>query len=117
MSTTRMTVNKQTQPQSAKQQQSFADNAKSLDNSLKNAENSFAKSIHNKVKSKQPRDQIQKHTHFVHTAKEVTTQQTSAGMAQMRPIDSKDTKLKILMTQQTTVLNQERLQKIPRRSL
>ena len=56
---------------------------------------------------------MQKHTHIVHNAKQSTIQWTCAGTAQIRLTDSKDTKLKKLMTQQTTVLNQGRLQRMP----
>ena len=42
---------------------------------------------------------MQKHTHPVHTAKQITTQHTSVGMAQLRQMDPKCTKLKILTIQ------------------
>ena len=51
---------------------------------LKNAGNAFAKSRRDNKKNKQLKDELQKHTHPVHFAKELTTQQTCAGMAQMR---------------------------------
>ena len=61
------------------------------------------------MKNKLLKDQMQNHIHLVHTAKELTTYQTCAVMAQTRPINRKDTKLKNLITQQRTVINQERL--------
>ena len=51
---------------------------------------------------------MQKHTHHLHTAKGLTTQQTSAGMAQTQVIDPKFTKLKNLTIQQTRFINQKR---------
>ena len=50
---------------------------------------------------------MQKLTHIVYIVKELITQRTFAGMAQMRLTDLKDTKMKVLITQQTTVINQE----------
>ena len=44
------------------------------------------------MKNKLPNDQMQEHTHPVETAKEVTTQHTCCGMAQMRLKDPKKNK-------------------------
>ena len=72
--------------------------------SSKNAENAFAKKNKNeKMKNLFPKDQIQQDTQLVHTAKELIIQWTCAGMVQMRLIDLKGAKLKILNTQRTTV--------------
>ena len=60
---------------------------KNKDTSSKNAENEFAKNKNDEVRINLPKDQMQKHTNFVHTAKELTTQRTCAGMAHMRLTD------------------------------
>ena len=39
------------------------------------------------MKNKLPKDQMQKHTHIVHTAKEQTAQQTYARIAQTGLVD------------------------------
>ena len=40
--------------------------------------------------NKLPKEETQKHIHFAHTAKELTTQQTFAGVPRMQQIDPKD---------------------------
>ena len=82
--------------------------------SLKNAENTLAERRIDQVLKKTTGRRTQKHSNFVHTGKELTTQNTCAGVAQMGVKNIKDTKLKFLLTQQTTVLNQEPLHKLPR---
>ena len=84
------------------------------DMSLKNTKNALAKSRNDQVKNKPPKDEIQKQTNIFHTAEELITQQTLVGTAQMRLTDPKDTEVKILVTQQMTVLNKEHLPKMPR---
>ena len=49
--------------------------------SLENIENAFVKSRNDGVKNKR---QMQKHTRFVQTASELTTQQACAGISQTR---------------------------------
>ena len=71
MATRTTTVNKQTQPQNAEQQQTICRYCKNVIKECRN----------DKVKIKLPKRQMWRHTHLVHTAKELTTQQTFAGMA------------------------------------
>ena len=66
------------------------------------------------MKTKLPKNQMQKHTHLVHTAKWQTTQHTCAEMAQELLKDKKDTKLTTIKIQETKALNQECLQEMPR---
>ena len=114
MTITTTTINKQTQAQNAEKQQIICRYCKKNQNmSSKNAENAFAKNKNYRVKNNLPKDQMQKHTHHVHTAEVLITHRTCAGMAQTRLTDLEDTKLKILIIQQTTVINQERLHKMP----
>ena len=95
MATTTTTVDKQTQPQNAEQQQMFCQTCKKKqDMSLMKVENVFVKSRNAKVKN-----YIQKHTHPVDTANELTTQQTRAGRARTRLTDLKGTKLTIVLIQ------------------
>ena len=87
---------------------------KNQDKSLKNVRNAFVQNRSVRVKNKLPKDQMQKHTHTVDTAKELTTQQTCSRMVQTRLTDLKGTKLKTMIIQYTRVINQERLRKMPR---
>ena len=57
---------------------------------------------------------MQKHTHLVHTAKEIIAQRICAGMAQKRLTHMREPKLEILITQQKTMSKKERLNKMPR---
>ena len=99
--TTTTIVNKQTQPQNAEQQQITFGFCKIPENA--------------RIKNKLPRDQMKKHTHTAHTAKELTTQQTCAGMAQPRLRDLKSKNQKIILIQQMRVINLKRQHKMPRR--
>ena len=114
MATTTTTVNKKTQPRNAQQQQIVCRLAKNQELSSKNVGNALVKSMSFRVKKKLPKDQMQKHSHPVHTAEQLTTQKTwaDADMAQTRLTDPKGTKLRILTTQQTTFINQERVYKM-----
>ena len=78
-----------------------------------NAGNAFIKSRNVRAKNKLPKGQIQKHAHPVHTANELITKQTCAGMAQTLLKNLKRTKLTIIMIQETRVINQEHLHRTP----
>ena len=58
---------------------------------------------------------MEKHTHLVHTAKELITQQTCAGWVQTQLTDLKDTNLKIVIISLMRIKKQERLDEMPRR--
>ena len=62
--------------------------------SLENVGNAFVKSRNVRIKNKLPKDLMQKHT-----AKELTTQLTCAGIAQTGQTDLTDTKVKIITIQ------------------
>ena len=79
--------------------------------SLKNVRNGFVKSRNALVKNTLLNKQMGKHAHPFHKAKDLTTLQTKAGMAQMRLRELKCTKLKILMSQKKKIYNHERPQK------
>ena len=67
--------------------------------SFKKAEDAVVKNRKDKVENRQPKYQLQKHTLPVHTAKELITQQTCAGMTQTWLTDLKNTNLKIMTIQ------------------
>ena len=102
MATTTTTVNKQTQPQ---QQQTISRHCKKPGHMLNECRKRIRKEQEQQGE-KTAQNQPQKHTHLVYTAKELSTEQTCAGMAQTRILDPKDVKLKFLTTQQSRVLNQ-----------
>ena len=77
----------------------FADFAKNQNMSVKIVRNAFVKSRSVRVKNKLAKDKIQKHTHFAHTAKELTTEKKCAGMPRTRLTDLKCTKLKVITIQ------------------
>ena len=108
MGATTMIVNKQCQPQNAEQQHLNCRCCVKTRKFLpKNVGNAIAESRFNKVKDKLPKDQMQKLTHFVHTARELTTQHTFAGVAQTRLRDPRGARPKVLMIQWSKVGNQE----------
>ena len=115
MTTTTKTLNKQTQPQKAEQLQDFCRYCKKPGHVIRDS--TLGKNRNDKVKNNVPKDRMQKHTHLVNIAKELTTHQTCAGTAQTRLIDLRDTKLKNLISQQTTVINQGPFNPAPLRHL
>ena len=114
--TTKNNDNKQRNPnhKTPENNKYFADLAKREDMSLKKVGNAFVKSRNGRVKNKLPTNQKQKHTHLVPTDKELINHRKCSGAAQTRLTDLPDAKLKTLITQQTTVINQERQHKMPR---
>ena len=83
--------------------------------SLINVENAFVRSKSVRVRNKLPKDQMQIQTHPVRTDKKLTPQQAWAETAQARITELKGTNPKIIINQQTTVINQERRHKMAKR--